>query len=365
MQGLLRAVVAVALALGPVQAHSPAAPPAETVSNRVDDAAEAYPHRSIRRVEIGSGSRSYWLFEPADPAPESAPVVVFLHGWIAVNPGAYGAWIDHLTRRGHVVIFPRYHADWTTRPVEFLPNAVAAVREGLDVLRTAPEHVRPDGHRFALIGHSAGGNLAALMAAVAEEQGLPDPKAVIVIMPGEVKPLPEPSLARIPAGCQLVVVAGDHDIVVGDSRARQIFAESTAVPASHKRYVLYRTDRHGSPPLVADHTAPTAALAAFDTGEGPLRAFQMSRGQVNALDRFGLWRLADVTLEAGFAGRTLDEATDRGALFRDLGRWSDGTAVAGPLVGRDLKAIPRAHLPYGLHLVPWRLVGRAPPHDPE
>ena len=318
MQGLLRAAVVITLALGPPLAErSGAAPPTKEEAPPPVLAGAEYPHKAVKRTEIGTGPRSYWLFEPAEPAPASAPVVVFLHGWIAVNPGAYGAWIDHLTRRGSIVIFPRYHADWQTRPSEFLPNAAAAVRDGLDVLRVAPGHVRPDRSRFALVGHSAGGNLAALLAAVAEEQGLPSPKAVVAIMPGEVKPLREPSLARIPATCQLAVVAADSDWVVGDVRARQIFAESTSVPPSHKQYVLYRTDRHGSPPLVANHTAPTATLAAFDTGEGPLRSFQMAKGEVNALDRFGLWRVADVTLEAGFTGRTLVEASGHGAVFRD------------------------------------------------
>ena len=179
-------------------------------------------------------------------------------------------------------------------------------------------------------------------------------------MPGEVKPMREPSLARIPASCQLVVVAADADWVVGDVRARQIFAESTSVPPMHKQYVLYRTDRHGSPPLVANHTAPTASLPAFDTGEGPLRSFQMARGEVNALDRFGLWRVADVTLEAGFAGRTIVEASGQGALFRDLGRWSDGVAVLRPVVGGDLAAIPRVAVPHGLRLVPWPAPRLAP-----
>src|SRR5262245_15036063 len=36
-----------------------------------------YPHGSFTRQLFGSGARSYWLFEPADPAPERAPVVVF------------------------------------------------------------------------------------------------------------------------------------------------------------------------------------------------------------------------------------------------------------------------------------------------
>jgi len=355
MQGLLRAApaVLVALMIGPGAASG--APPGTP----------DYPHASVRRMEIGDGPRSFWLFEPAGPMPESAPVVVFYHGWLAVNPGPYGAWIEHLVRSGNVVIYPRYHIDWSTRPADFLPNSLAAVRDALDALWTGRGHVRPDPERFALIGHSAGGNLAALTAAVAKARGLPEPKAVVCVMPGEVHPLHGPSLAKIPGKTLLVVVAAEDDFIVGDGRARQIFAEATSIPPACKQYVLYRTDRHGFPPLVANHAAATAAGASFDTGEGPLRAFQMSNARVDALDRFGLWRLADVTLEAGFAGRTLDEATDRGALFRDLGRWSDGTAVAGPLVGRDLKAIPRAHLPYGLHLVPWRLVGRAPPHDPE
>src|ERR1017187_8621944 len=85
------------------------------------------PHRSFKRYEIGEGPRSYWIFEPDDPKPEArAPLVVFLHGWFAVNPGFYGAWIDHLVRDGKIVIFPRYQNDVDTAPQDFLPNALAA-----------------------------------------------------------------------------------------------------------------------------------------------------------------------------------------------------------------------------------------------
>ncbi|MEZ4892408.1 MAG: hypothetical protein R2778_05270 [Saprospiraceae bacterium] len=50
----------------------------------------------------------YWLFEPADPKPDSAEVVVFLHGYGAYNPMAYGKWIKHLVAKGNIVIYPRY-----------------------------------------------------------------------------------------------------------------------------------------------------------------------------------------------------------------------------------------------------------------
>src|SRR5271165_2568939 len=85
----------------------------------------AYPHGKVIRFELGEGPRSYWLFEPADPRPERSSVVVFFHGWFAVNPAFYGAWIDHLVRSGRTVIFPRYQNDVGTLPKEFLPNAIA------------------------------------------------------------------------------------------------------------------------------------------------------------------------------------------------------------------------------------------------
>jgi dienelactone hydrolase len=314
---------------------------------------ERFPHQTVIRQELGAGARSYWLFEPADPRPQTAPVVVLNHGWLAVNPGAYGAWIEHLVRNGAIVIFPRYQADVTTRPADFLPNALHAVRDAFDVLEASPKHIRPDRDRFALIGHSAGGNLAAQMAAVALENGLPAPKAVVALMPGEVQPISEPSLSRIPATTLLVVAAAEDDRVVGDVRARQIFSGATAIPRERKKYILYLSDLHGSPRLIADHLAPTAAFPDFDSGDGLLRGLQMTRAELNAFDYAGFWRVADITLQAAFLGRTLDEATARGEIFRHLGYWSDGRAVERPIVGDDLATIPRVFPTNGLRLIKW------------
>jgi acetyl esterase/lipase len=312
-----------------------------------------YAHKTVRRIELGEGPRSYWLFEPADPSPTMAPVVVFNHGWFAVDPGVYGAWIEHLARSGRIVIAPRYQRDWSTPPAHFLPNALSAVREALDVLATSPAHVRPDRSKFALIGHSAGGNLAAQMAAVAAEADLPEPKAVLAVFPGEVFQSRLPDLGKVPASTLLVVVAGQKDLVVGDHRAREIFAHTTAIPLDRKKFILYRNDNWGSPAFRADHLAPTASLPRFSSGDGVLPGAQMGRGEVNAYDTAGFWRMADLTLEAAFAGRTLDEATDKGDAFRHLGYWSDGRPVLAPIVGDDLTLIPRVFPPAGLKLIAW------------
>ena len=233
-------------------------------------------HRSFKRYEIGEGPRSYWIFEPDDPKPEArAPVVVFLHGWFAVNPGFYGAWIDHLVRDGKIVIFPRYQNDVHTPPQEFLANALAAIRDALGVVSAGVGHVRADTSRFTLIGHSAGGNLAAQIAAVAADPhaDLPVPQALVIAMPGEIVPTRQPSLSDISASTLMLVIVGEEDVVVGDLRARQIFAQSSSIPSSRKRFILFRSDRHGHPPLIAEHTAPSGVHSRLDNGEGVFRAF--------------------------------------------------------------------------------------------
>jgi dienelactone hydrolase len=319
------------------------------------------PHQGVKRFEIGQGPRSYVIFEPEKPKPEgAAPVVVFLHGWFAVNPGFYGAWIDHLVRNGQIVIFPRYQNDVGTMPHDFLPNALAAIRDALAVLHDGVGHVRPDANRFVLIGHSAGANLAAQIAAVSADPtaDIPAPRAVITMMPGEILPLRVPSLSEIPAKTLLMVVVGDEDLVVGDLRGRQIFTEATAIPRSRKRFIVFRSDRHGFPPLIAEHNAPTGAHAKLDNGEGIFRLFQLSLCDVNAFDRAGFWRMADLTILAAFSGKTLDDVTRDHEQFRHLGYWSDGRKVNPPIVGDDLSAIPRVIPTNGLRLFPRSVAPR-------
>ncbi len=76
-------------------------------------------------------------------------------------------------------------------------------------------------------------------------------------------------------------------------------------------------------------------------------------GDVNALDFAGFWRITDLTLDAAFAGQTLDHVARDPEQFRHLGYWSDGRRVIPPIVGTDLDAIPRVIPGNGLKLFPW------------
>ncbi len=329
-----------------IAAWVPTAPAAEP------RAAAKYPHRTVKKYEIGEGPRSYILFEPADPKPDLAPIVVFNHGWLAMNPGVYGAWIDHLVRSGNVVIYPRFME--TETPVNhYLPNALDALVDAFQVLTSSPAHVKGDLQRFALVGHSTGGVLAAQLAALVTSRGLPEPRAVVAVTPGEILRTRSPDLGRIPASTLLVVITAEHDVVTGNGQARKIYRESTAIPDSRKKYVLFRTDMRGKPAFWADHLAPTASSTAFDNGEGPFHDFQMIQGATNAIDRNGFWRVADLTLAAGFSSKTLDQAFDGGKALLSMGYWSDGRPVIPPIVTNDPGKLPRVVPTHGFRLIPW------------
>lgn len=216
----------------------------------------------------GQGTLQYWLYEPADPSPASAPVVVFNHGWSAVNPEVYGAWIEHIVRRGNVVIYPVYQDSLRTPPVDFATNAIAATKAALALLR-GTGHVKPELDKFAIVGHSAGGQLSATMAALAASSGLPKPRAVMCAEPGKswgAFRIPIGNLSTIPHDTLLLAVSGDEDKIVADRDARKIIAGATRVPQTNKNLLILVSDQRGYPELVANHLAACAPDDRYDSG---------------------------------------------------------------------------------------------------
>jgi acetyl esterase/lipase len=295
----------------------------------------------VRSQFLGQGAAAYWLFEPADPMPASAPLIIFNHGWSAMNPRVYGAWIAHLVRRGNIVVYPVYQDSMRTPMVDFMPNAIAAVRDALTTLGQ-PGHVRPELEHVAVVGHSMGGAMTANFAAIASGQNLPVPGAIMCVEPGDAvieMPnvyMPREDLSRIPASTLALVVVGSNDTTVGDVTAKRIFAGIGQIPAANKDYVILNSDRHGIPPLLATHFAPVCNDDSIGqppaAGDNPLRTRMQQRlaehgvGSINALD-FALWRLFDGLTDAAFFGRNREFALGDTPQQRAMGNWSDGTPV--------------------------------------
>jgi acetyl esterase/lipase len=199
------------------------------------------------RIDIGRGAQGAAVFRRRARAWGDGPVVVFLHGWTAIGPRAYGAWIGHLARAGATVIYPTYQVAPFIDTISPLPNllaAIAAVDEKLPVLRRRP----------VVVGHSAGGALAADYAASARAAGLPSPAAVLSVYPGRSLrgiPLriPPVSARNIPGGTRVRVLAlaGEDDRVVGTFVAREIVRTATRADATLRIVRDAAANDHGAP----------------------------------------------------------------------------------------------------------------------
>lgn len=325
-------------------------------------------HGRVTKNRYDKDALEYWIYEPNDPRPKQAPVIIFLHGWGGTNPAAYGAWLDHLVKRGNIVIYPRYQTNLLSPISEFTENALTAIKNALERLKTEGGHVRPDLQKFAVVGHSMGGLLTANVAALAEKNGLPKVRAMMPVEPGRTSnpmglfQLELADLSKIPADTLLLSVVGDDDMITGDHDGKRVFLESTQVGLDNKDFVTLMSDDHGQPALAATHFAPTGANPEYDNGEtepdrgntatrGPLRSRIRERsGQrqrdpnadrtqpngaagritdrrgVDALD-YALWRLFDALCDAAFYNKNRQSALGNTAAQRFMGKWSDGTPV--------------------------------------
>jgi pimeloyl-ACP methyl ester carboxylesterase len=192
----------------------------------------------------GRGVQQSTIVRPSDRSGP-LPVVVFLHGWGAPDPGFYRPWLEHLARRGNAVVYPRYQDSFVEPPRQALGNVLAAVRIAL-----ARPGLSADG--LVVAGHSAGGALAADYAALARTAGLPAPAAVFAVYPGRRLPriprgLPEIPPRLIGAGTRIEALASRSDGVVGTATARALVRGARRADA---RLVLVRD------PAVGDHQAP-------------------------------------------------------------------------------------------------------------
>ncbi len=352
---VLRATFAVGLlaVATAAQAASPPAQPNEGPGGSGDR------KLSITKRALGRPSAPTFAFYAASPAPETGrPIAVFLHGWGAVNPQVYGAWIDHLARQGWLVLFPRFQEVNRTKPSDAPATAAALVKAALAEV-DGDKEAKPDLSRVAMIGHLAGAPLAMDLAAGAAKDGLPTPKLIFAAVPGGIasgpksRGIPLEDLERIAPETLIVAMVGDKDARAADAASRRLLREASAVPAERKLFVRVLSDDHGFPAMTATLAAPAGTDTAYDsgaikmppepkdapkpppfrwsaemalTGEQQTLVSQINLARADALDYLGFWKTFDLAAAAAFSGgdATALKANPR---LADMERWSDGWPV--------------------------------------
>jgi hypothetical protein len=295
-------------------------------------------YAEVESWRVGVPPTGAWIFAPASPATDQVaetddrpwPLVIFFHGLTALDPAAYGKWIDHMVRRGNVVVYPDYQTAriWEADPTTYLANAIVAIGSAVGDL-DGGEGKLPlvDLDRVAVAGHSAGGVLTVNYAAVAAQLGLPVPDVLMPVEPGGCGGcgfgdtvefgIPIEDLSRVSPTTMVLVLAGENDRVVGQTGARVLWERLEHISLARRDFVVVRSDDHGAPDLTADHFFPlTGSLF----------------GETDALDWNGTWRLFDALAECAFFGETCEMALGGGEEQQAMGEWSDGTPVMDLIV---------------------------------
>ena len=267
-----------------------------------------YSHHGVKQSRYGFGVREFWIFEPSDPIPSSAPLIIFNHGWSAFYPIFYKEWVIHLVKRGNIVVYPRYQLTPIIGTRTATKNAIHAVQRAIAILQNG-DHVTPDLDKFAIVGHSLGGGITAEMAALAADNGLPSPKAVMPVQPFIRLDTMMNDFHDISASTLLLVVVGENDTIVGNYSGKTIFNTADQIPLDRKDFIIQRADRHGEPALVADHLAPLCIPGS---------------SLVDAMDFYSTWKLFDALTDYAFYGINQEYCLGNTPEQRFMGYWSDG-----------------------------------------
>jgi len=318
-----------------------------------------YISAQVVKRAVGRASAPTYVFYAAGPASEPRPVVVLLHSWGAANPQFYGGWIEHLARKGNLVLFPRFQEVNRTRPADATALAAGLIKDALATLADDPD-ARPDLQRVAYLGHLAGAAIAANLAANPAADGLPEPKLIFALMPGGIasdekgRGITLKALSFFAPSTLLIPMSGDRDYLPPDRAARRLLKEASAIPGNRKLFMRAGSDDHRFPTVTATLASPGAMKADYDSaaikvppdpprdpkqkntfrwsadmslsGEQTVLTAQMATNVTDSLDYYAYWKTFDMALAAAFSGA--DAATlKRDPKLIDMGVWSDGWPV--------------------------------------
>ncbi len=255
---------------------------------------------------------------------DSLGVVVFTHGYGALNPLNYGAWLRHIVGQRQVVIYPRYQRNliWP-RSRAFAKTHHAAVTRAMAYLDTAGIAVQTE--RPIYVGHSYGGTLTAYALAKQDSLGYGPAFGAVLAAPGtsRLKGSRLRSYATVDPAAQLIMVSHGQDGVVGDEFAKLVY--ETAPAKSQTLWIEQRPQRDGDEEIGANHNECYALDETFDTGYRNYTTRKALRiGRVDAIDTELYWPLVDEMIRARRNAEPHPAFYNRGETIA-FGNWTSGT----------------------------------------
>jgi len=289
-----------------------------------------YPYSQITTFNCDDGATGFMLYIPASPHADTLPLIVFSHGFGEWNPLRYGRWIEHLVKRGNIVVFPRYQVnEYTTLATSFTGNAVTGMKRAIDTIRAHPSWTQPELDKVFYVGHSYGGLLSANFATNYSSYGIPKPKAILLACPGY-GTYPGGQLSSysgMDSSIFVLDIFENTDNVVDSTFALQVFNQTTLIPYTHKNLVIHFADSTGTPAVVSSHGQAPCIDSTMTNGDNGVVMLQASYAFTDVTDFYCYWKLFDALEDCALTGGGCNTAFGDTYPQKFMGLWSNGTPI--------------------------------------
>lgn len=328
---LVAATLAAALAVSVVRAMPSAALPDTCVTSITDRWGDRGPYLVTTRT-LGNpawpAGRDVTVFSPVGVVGPR-PVLFFSHGYGGNDPGYYEDFLRQMAGNGTVVVFTPYPTAAT--PSHMYDVLWAGHRAAVERFETT---LRMDTTRIAFFGHSFGGGATPWLYSQALDEGWGrNAAALFISAPWKVLEITDRDFASFPARTKVLIqvydddTTNDHEYAIDD-----IWKKLTSIPDANKDYVMLTTAAKGDCVLPADHGVPVTGAP---------------RGEVDGLDRWGVWRRAEALVACSADGDRIpcDLALGNGSRSQTfMGRWKADAAELPRMVWMA-RPVPRNCLP--------------------
>jgi len=331
---------------------------AQSTPKQTDFRPESYKqqekYKTVRMLTTGHGADRAYAFFPVDSSPQQLPLIIFLHGWMGTNPKNFGAMIDHLVRRGAVVIYPVYQVDSNTAPQDITNTAADSIAQALRELSAAqPSLVDPQ--KTMYYGFSMGASMSINFVANPEKYKLPVAKGMVLSAPGDAKhvahgprssSIVNTTIAKVPLNTPIVLMSGQDDKTIGMPTAISYWNEICAQDRQ-RALITWPSGKTAQESISSAHGASGAPDDRYDfpsindpvtlTTIEQLASFPESKS-INNLDFYGQWKVVTGFLDALQSGDAPDWIFTDKRLMSDLGKFKNGDLYPAAIVEQSCPA---------------------------
>jgi acetyl esterase/lipase len=212
--------------------------------------AASYPTKETIHSANTEVPNGVWTFLPAGKPKR---LVIFFHGQggvIEATPQNHRAWIDHLVKRGAIVVYPRYEIEYSQ----------AVIDPAIQGIQTADRQLSLDGLPVLALGYSRGAAMAVEYAALAARRGVPEPDAIETV-----NPVPYGETARVvnlkpirPATILAILISDKDPHAIDGSTMLLNRLRDAGFPGKQIELDV----AHSRKGFVADHLAPLSTAPA-------------------------------------------------------------------------------------------------------